>query len=136
MSTQTEKTNIISIEYTDKARRDARRASGENLIFLDISQKLYLQVQRGEKATLLLDAVGTWRNSLFVLMGQYLYVNFHLYNEKRILEPETHIEKSFLILAYQMQGTMPSHIIKCQPATAVKSGESWQIVKKGWLFLK
>ena len=136
MNDQPLNTSIISIEYTDKNKRDERKMSNENFIFLDISQKLFLQKQRGEKLTLLLDAMGTWKNSLFVLIGQYLYVNFHLYNENKILDADTELEKNFLRVIYSIHGEIPSYILSCQPAKVIKKGESWVVVKRGALVLK
>ena len=136
MNNQTVNANIISVEYTDKIKRDERKASGENFIFLDFSQKLFMQIQRREKATLLLDAMGTWRNSLFVLIGQHLYINFNRYNENKMLEPSNRTEEILLCAIYSMQGKMPSYILECRPAGVVKNGNSWQILKKGGLLLK
>jgi len=136
MDNKNEKNSIISIEYKDKSKRDERKTSGEHFVFLDISQKLFMQVQRGEKASLLLDAMGTWRNSFFLLIGQCLYINFHLYNEQRPLDPETELEKNFLRIIYSIKGRIPSHIISCSPAGVMKKGDSWQVVRKGTLVLE
>jgi len=126
--------DLISPLYADKKGRDERKVSGESDVFLDIASVMYTKMQRNEHITsVLLEKQGTWRNSMFVLSGQSLYINFHLYNETRSFSFETENVGKLLQLIYDVQGE--GKVITCTPATVNVTSDGYYVMKKGKLIL-
>lgn len=127
--------DLISPLYNDKRRREERKMSVEDDIFLDIAQVIYTQMQRGERITsVLLDRQGTWRNSMFILTGQSLYINFHSYNEAHPFVLDFVETEQLINLIYELEGE--GNIIKCEPATVNMVRNGYCVVKKGRLLLR
>lgn len=126
--------DLISPLYADKKGRDERKVSGESDVFLDIASVMYTKMQRNEHITsVILEKQGTWRNSMFVLSGQSLYINFHLYNETRPFSFETENVGKLLQLIYDVQGK--GKVITCSPATVNVTSDGYHVMKKGKLIL-
>jgi len=132
IETKTFSPDFISLLYNDKKGRDARKMSGD--IFLDIAQVMYMKMQRNERITsVILEKQGTWRNSMFVLIGKSLYLNFHSYNETRSFCLESVETEELMHLIYDIEGE--GNIIKCEPAIVSITKGSYSVITKGKLLL-
>lgn len=126
--------DLISSLYNDKKSRDERKISGEADVFLDIAQLIYIKMQRNEKiTTVILEKQGTWRNSMFVLIGQSLYLNFYSYNETRPFSLESKETEELMHLIYDIEGV--GNVIRCEPAIVNIIHGNYSIITKGKLLL-
>lgn len=126
--------DTISPLYSAPEQRTKRRNEAVNDLFLDISQSVFTRVQRGERlslSSLLLEQQGTWRNSMFVLVGQFLYFNFHYYNEMKELAADSPQTERILMEIYDFEGSLPGHIKRCLPAKVLKSRNGYTVTSKG-----
>lgn len=126
--------DTISPLYSALAEREKRLDEAPGDIFLDISQSVFTRVQRGERlslSSLLLEQQGTWRNSMFVLVGQFLYFNFHYYNEKKEFAADSPQTERILMEIYDFEGSLPGYIKRCSPAKVQKSGNGYTVTSKG-----
>lgn len=131
-----EKLPVISSLYNNKNERDIWREKREDVEFLNIAAKVFMQIQRNETVrAILLEKTGTWINSKFVLKGEYLYLNFNFYNETRQFSFEYREDEQLLRKMYAIVGNIPGNIIECSPAKVVKGAEGYQVVKQGKLLL-
>lgn len=126
--------DTISPLYSTLAEREKRLDEAPGDIFLDISQSVFTRVQRGERlllSSLLLEQQGTWRNSMFVLIGQQLYFNFYFYNETKELSADSPQMERVLAEMYTIQGTLPGSIQRCVPAKVIRNKTGYTVAGKG-----
>jgi len=131
-----EKLPIISSLYRNKNERTVWREKKEDVEFLNIAAKVFMQMQRNETIkAIVLEKNGTWLNSKFMLKGEYLYFNFNFYNELRPFSFEYREDEQLLRKMYAIEGNIPGNIIECSPAKVMKGAEGYQVVKQGKLLL-
>ncbi|MHC6202370.1 hypothetical protein ACYULU_04155 [Breznakiellaceae bacterium SP9] len=105
---QTESDSISPL-YSSQDKRDDRRCSEPNDIFLDIDQDTYSQSIQGEKVQLLFEKKGAYIISPFVCINNALYINFHFFNEKKAITAD---KEALLSTAFEIVGTLPGKIQK------------------------
>lgn len=130
--------DTISPLYSSLAEREKRWEEAGNDVFLDIAQNVFVRIQRGERlstSSVFLEKAGTWRNSQFVLIGQQLYFNFYLYNEKKELAPDSPHMERILMEMYDIQGSLPGAIQRCLPAQVVFSKNGYALTGKGMVVI-
>ena len=126
--------DAISPLYSAPEQRRKRRDEAVNDLFLDISQSVFTRVQRGERLSLsllLLEHQGTCWNSMFVLIGQFLYFNFYFYNETKELSADSPQMERVLAEMYTIQGTLPGSIQRCVPAKVSRNKTGYTVAGKG-----